>query len=159
MKLLYAPWRSAYATTGTRPECVFCTQLAHKSDTEHFILQRFTHCAVLLNIYPYNAGHLLVIPYSHSATLEQLTADERADIMHAASITTRILHIALSCDGINIGLNMGKASGGSIPEHLHLHVVPRWFGDTNFLVTTVDTKPLSVDLVGLYHKLKKAFHE
>lgn len=158
MKLLYAPWRSAYTITDkAQTDCVFCTQLVSTRDTEHFILQRFKHCAVMLNIYPYNAGHLLVIPYSHSATLEQLSPDERSNIMHAATVSTSILRTALSCDGINIGLNMGKASGGSIPQHLHLHAVPRWFGDTNFLVTTVDTKPLSVDLVTLYHTLKNAF--
>ena len=157
MKLLYAPWRSAYRVPTNTTGCVFCAQLTSNQDTTHCIIQRFEYCAVMLNIYPYNAGHVLVVPYNHVAELDQLSCQERSNLMHAATISTTVIRTALECEGINLGLNIGKASGGSIPEHIHMHIVPRWIGDTNFLVTVADTKPLSADLTQIYYTLKNAF--
>jgi ATP adenylyltransferase len=158
MRLLYAPWRNTYlGQEGTPKGCVFCNALAQEQDEKHFIIKRFTYCGVMLNIYPYNAGHILLVPYTHTSQLHNLSLEERSELMEALSISTLLLEKILSCNGINTGINMGKASGGSMPDHLHIHIVPRWWGDTNFLVALADTKHISFDLCALYTTLKEAF--
>ena len=162
MKQLYAPWRSNY-TLGISDKkngktCPFCVQAADTNDAEHFIIKRYKHCFVMLNLYPYNAGHLMVIPYQHTGQLPELPAQAQHEIIDVVSHAVTILQTTLKAEGLNIGFNFGgKAAGGSIPEHLHLHVVPRWLGDTNFLVTLADTKPISFDLQKMYEQLQKAF--
>ena len=111
----------------------------------------------MLNLYPYNAGHLLILPFEHTATLEALPKATRTEIMELTSLCTKILESELKCDGINVGINLGRAAGAGIPSHLHLHVLPRWNGDTNFLPTLADTKQVSFDLKKIYTLLKKAF--
>lgn len=159
MKHLYAPWRDKYIHKKTAAGlCIFCFQADAQQDADHFIIKRFAHCFVLLNLYPYNAGHLLVIPYEHHAMLEDLSAAARAEIMEVTTQCNVILKQALGANGINIGLNVGsQVAGGSIPEHLHMHVVPRWLGDTNFLVTIAETKPISFSLPAIYQKLRASF--
>lgn len=158
MKLLYAPWRSNYLTQESNSSgCSFCTQISEQQDEKNFILARFNYCTVFLNLYPYNSGHVLVVPYTHESNLNNLSTQERHELIDITSLTIKILQDTLNCDGTNMGLNIGKASGGSIPDHLHAHIVPRWLGDTNFVVTTTDTKVISFDLFITYKKLKKAF--
>ena len=165
MKRIYAPWRSKYAKdTGrtkqertTKNECVFCKQLAQKNDTKSFILKRLKHNVIMLNRFPYNAGHLLIIPLDHKASLDRLSKSARTELMELISNSARILKESLNADGINIGLNIGKAGGAGIPSHIHFHVLPRWQGDTNFLPTLADTKQVSFDLNEMYKRLKKAF--
>lgn len=161
MKQLYAPWRKNYINNGNKNnECVFCKQSKEQDDEKYFIIKRFTHCYSMLNIFPYNAGHILIIPYEHQPSLEQLSQETRSEIMEVTSASIPILKQVLGAEGINIGLNIGgKAAGGSIPEHLHLHVLPRWLGDTNFLVTLAETKQISLDLREIYQKLRNAFLE
>lgn len=162
---MYAPWRSNYTTSEVRTkkegikkdECVFCEQFAENKDAKHFILKRFAHNAVMLNKFPYNTGHLLIIPFAHKATLDQLSKAARTELMELIAKSSHIVRTALKADGVNIGLNIGKESGSSIPSHLHVHVLPRWKGDTNFLPTLADTKQISVDLHDTYKQLKKAF--
>lgn len=162
MKHLYAPWRKKYLT-GERNEteprvCAFCKSIAEQNDQKHYILQRYTHCFAMLNLYPYNAGHILVIPYAHQPTLEDLTPETRAEIIEVTTQSCTILKQILKAEGINIGLNIGgKVAGGSIPEHLHMHVLPRWAGDTNFLSTLAETKQISVNLPEIYAQLKDKF--
>lgn len=163
MKQLYAPWRSDY-TLGISDKkngkaCPFCVQGANSDqDKKNFIIKRYKHCFVMLNLYPYNAGHVMVIPFEHKADLSLLSQEARYEIIEVVSHTISILQTTIRAEGLNVGFNLGgKAAGGSIPEHLHLHVVPRWLGDTNFLVALTDTKPISVNLVEIYEKLKKAF--
>lgn len=156
MNHLYAPWRSAY-NNKKDGVCVFCKKSSDTCDAESFIIKRLTHCYVMLNLFPYNAGHLLIIPYAHQASLDELTPEARQEIMEVSSRSTTILREVLHAEGINIGLNIGgKAAGGSIPEHLHMHILPRWLGDTNFLVTLAETKQISVDMHGIYKKLVAA---
>lgn len=165
MDYLYAPWRSSYTESSERSkqddttsaECAFCTQLHSNNDQENYILKRFANCAVLFNRYPYNAAHLLIVPFDHIGHIEHLSAQTRAELMEVANISTKILTQAARPDGFNIGFNMGKAAGGSIPTHLHLHVLPRWLGDTNFLPTLSTTKVISFDLPKIYQDLKPRF--
>lgn len=165
MKKLYAPWRSSYTTSTARTknentkknECVFCSQIKEKKDAKHFILKRTKNSIVMLNLYPYNAGHLLVLPVSHTATLDKLSKEQRAELMELVSQTSSIVTKILGAEGVNVGLNLGKASGAGIPSHLHFHVLPRWIGDTNFLPTLSDTKQISFDLKKIYTQLKKGF--
>jgi ATP adenylyltransferase len=162
MKKLYAPWRTPYTKTiDSKKEgdaCVFCAQIKDTNDEHNFILARYKHCFVILNLYPYNAGHLLIIPYKHVAGLEQLSDEERSEIMNVTNKALVIVNKQLKCDGINIGMNLGKASGGSLLDHIHQHLVPRWYGDTNFLpVLTEEVKTISFDLKEIYKDLKPLF--
>ncbi len=165
MDRIYAPWRSAYTSktargkkpNATKDECIFCNIISEKKDPKNFILKRFKHNLVMLNRFPYNTGHLLVMPLSHTADLAKLSKAARAELMEILSQSSALLKKSLQAEGINIGLNQGKAAGAGIPSHLHFHVLPRWLGDTNFLPTLADTKQISFDLGKIYKQLKKAY--
>ena len=166
MKFLYAPWRNKYATSITEAKkettqesaCVFCTINKEKDhDREHFVLRRFNHHYIMFNRYPYNAGHLLVISYKHTGLLEELTQEARAELMELTTKSLSILKQQINADGFNVGLNLGKAGGAGIPSHLHVHVLPRFIGDTNFLPTIGETKQISFDLNKIYEQLKPEF--
>ena len=165
MKDLYAPWRSPYSGSidGTKKEehetseCVFCLHVQTKEDEQHFILKRYKYCYAVLNKYPYNAGHLMVIPFAHVKDLQSLDPAARHEIIDVTNACIEIVQKELKCHGINIGLNLGKASGAGIPTHIHMHVLPRWEGDTNFLPTLAHTKVISFDLNEMYQKLLPAF--
>ena len=161
MNKLYCPWRNKYIENRDKKEnknqCVFCDKIKTKKIDESYILYKTEHSIVILNLYPYNAGHLLVIPAKHCSDLSVLSKQSKQDVMETISISTEILQKTLSCEGINVGINLGKASGAGIPEHLHVHILPRWDGDTNFLPTLANTKQISFDLNDTYKKLKPAF--
>jgi ATP adenylyltransferase len=167
MKRLYAPWRNAYVTKAagssksdkftTANDCVFCSQLAQQDDEKYFILKRYKHCFVMMNFYPYNAGHLLILPYEHKANLYDLSQETRAELMETVNTALSISEKTLYNDGFNVGINLGGAGGGGIPSHLHIHTVPRWQGDTAFLEVLGATKLISNDLQKIYLNLKKAF--
>lgn len=165
MRILYAPWRSMYAARideGKQAHlpahsCDFCAQVKKSNDAEFFILRRFTHCFAILNKYPYNAGHLMILPFAHVASLAELPKEARTEIMQAITESISIVEKILKPEGVNMGLNIGKASGAGIPSHIHFHVLPRWAGDTNFLPTLVNTKVVSFDLREIYEKLKPEF--
>jgi ATP adenylyltransferase len=160
MNYLYAPWRTDYSSEN-KPDnnnaCPFCLTTP-ADDEKNLIIKRFEYWYLLLNKFPYNPGHLLLIPYQHKASLELLTEKERLESSEILAYTLTILKKALKNHGTNIGLNLGgKAAGGSVPEHLHWHIVPRFFGDTNFLTTLAETKIIAHDLLQMYYKLKEAF--
>jgi len=165
MKLLYAPWRQKYAgsadetksSTTSTDECIFCKHIQSSDDEQHGILKRFKHCVVMLNKFPYNAGHVLILPTEHKATLDKLSQEVRAELMEATSLSDKIITKALGAEGMNIGMNIGKAAGAGIPSHLHIHLLPRWQGDTNFMPTVGQTKVISFDMNDIYKKLKNAF--
>ena len=167
MDRLYAPWREKYATRidGEKREhishdaCVFCLQFEAGEDEKYFILRRFPNTFVMLNLYPYNGGHLLVLPYKHTDSLSQLSPAIRAEIMEVVNQSIIVLSEELEAQGFNVGLNLARAAGAGIPSHVHMHILPRWIGDTNFLVTLADTKQISVDLYALYTKLRPYFQE
>lgn len=167
MNYLYAPWRDKYVnkkadkknigdSTIEKP-CVFCTKLSENNDTQNFILKRFKHNAIILNLYPYNAGHLMVIPLEHKKRPLDLSPEARAEFMELTSKGIEILEQDLGANGINVGLNLGKAAGAGVPMHLHMHVIPRWEGDTNFMPIIAQTKPISLDLNLVYQDLKPLF--
>jgi ATP adenylyltransferase len=161
MEHLYAPWRDSYVTgTPSKRSCIFCVQSQAADDMSHYILSRHEYCFVMLNLYPYNAGHIMVIPYRHTAFLHKLKKAELHEIMEVVSGSTQVLKKTLKAEGFNIGVNIGgKVAGGSIADHLHVHVIPRWHGDTSFLTTAGGIKPISVDLPKLYEKLIVAFQK
>lgn len=167
MKKLYAPWRSQYTTRVTEPkdsgsseqDCVFCQQIKADDDEKHFILGRFGQIIVMLNLYPYNAGHILLLTHQHHAHLEDLNQNDRSELMELATHSGTILKNVLNAQGINIGLNIGKAAGAGMPSHLHLHILPRWIGDTNFLPLLADTKQISTDLHEIYALLRPHFQK
>lgn len=165
MDKLYAPWRNDYVTGTARNKdksklknaCVFCHQFEQNEDRKYFILKRYKGCAVMLNAYPYNAGHLLVLPLEHEGELENLDSDTRNELMELVNLSIKVLKKILKPQGFNVGLNIGSAGGGGIPSHLHFHVLPRWNGDTNYLSTIGDTKVICSDFYKIYNDLKKEF--
>ncbi|MFI5333335.1 MAG: HIT family protein [Candidatus Babeliales bacterium] len=162
MHYLYAPWRDDYAKLvrnnfdgGT--SCVFCTQFNENNDTKNWIIKRFKRTVIMLNKYPYNAGHILVLPHAHGGDIFALSPDIRAELMEAATMSMQALKKLLNPPAFNMGLNLGKESGGSVTDHLHMHVLPRFTGDTNFLPVCSNTKVISTDVDILYTKLKNLF--
>ncbi len=155
---LWTPWRMAYILSDKEhnrtPECVFCTTLAAGRDAQNYVLWRGTHCAIVLNLYPYNNGHLLVVPYAHLPSLEDLPAEVQAEMMTTVSKGLGLLRRALQPDGFNIGLNIGRAAGAGIAHHVHIHVVPRWDGDTNFMPVLAETRVIPEWLDDTYANLK-----
>lgn len=159
MEKLYAPWREQFIkkTKSKKTHCIFCEKSQEKNDKKNFIIKRYAHCFVIINLYPYNAGHVMVAPYRHCKDITELTQAERLDIMNAAALATSAIQIACNPEGFNIGFNLGAVAGAGIPGHIHLHIVPRWNGDTNFMPIIADTKHISLDLAVLYKELIKAF--
>lgn len=167
MKDLYAPWRQSYSCSddstkdedATGAQCVFCKQLQDNDDAKNFILKRYSHCFVVLNKYPYNAGHLMVLPLEHQKNLAAISSQARNEIMETINVCCTVLEKELKAQGVNIGLNLGKASGAGIPSHFHWHVLPRWHGDTNFLPALADIKVISFDLQETFTLLKQHFKD
>lgn len=163
MQYLYAPWRGIYTgSTYTKKDTTspFTHMFSASSDTEYFILTRLQHTAIVLNQYPYNPGHLMVIPYAQVAHLDDLTPVARYEMMEATTQSVRLLQDTIRNPGTNVGLNLGdKSSGGSILHHIHMHIIPRWHGDTSFLPIMAETKVLSEDLKTVYNTLLPVFRE
>jgi ATP adenylyltransferase len=134
--------------------CVFCAKVAEQRDEENLVLYRGKLAFVLLNLYPYNSGHAMVVPYLHSGDFAGLPADVSADVFALTQRTVHALQGEYNPDGFNIGLNLGQIAGGSISDHLHVHIVPRWGGDTNFMPVTADTKVLPETLDQTYRRLR-----
>lgn len=163
--LLYAPWRHDYINKNRedkdknkmKNDCVFCHQLTLNQDAKYLILKRLDNCFVMMNMYPYNVGHLMILPNAHEGDIRNISKKTRAEIFDITSVTTTVLENALKAKGFNIGINMGIAGGGGIPSHLHVHVLPRWIGDTNFCETIGNVKILSSDIQKIYKMLKDEF--
>lgn len=161
---MWSPWRSEYVSEASRrtpsDDASVFTQLVNEdNDAENLILWRGEHVFVIMNLYPYNNGHLLIVPYREVDSYRALTADEQAAIATTIDRCIDWLDDALSPEGINVGMNLGAAAGAGIPEHLHMHVVPRWDGDTNFMSTTAETRVLPEDLSTTYDKLRAVIEE
>ncbi len=155
---LYAPWRSIYQLRETTGCHFCCIGNEQKHDAREFVLKRYTYCYVMLNLYPYNKGHVLVIPYSHTANLYDLSVEEQTEIMNVVANTIKILEDAFHCQGINMGLNGGRSAGASIPDHLHFHIVPRFSGDTAFMEAIFDTRIISAHIPEVYQQLYPFFN-
>jgi ATP adenylyltransferase len=159
MERVFAPWRMAYINQLDDPGCVFCSKLAANDDRANLILYRGRDMFVIMNLYPYNSGHLLVLPYRHVAGLEDLTQSERAEMMEVILRCTRALTEAYKPQGFNIGFNLGKCAGAGVADHVHAHIVPRWTGDTNFMPALADTKVLPQSLDQTYEALRPHFRD
>jgi ATP adenylyltransferase len=157
MDQLFTPWRFDYVTgkKGDQP-CVFCglAEADASRDATTFIVHRAKHHFLVLNIYPYTPGHLLVVPFAHEARLSGLAADALTELAHLAARVERLLVEVYHAEGINFGLNVGRSAGAGIEEHLHLHVVPRWIGDTSFITVTGNTRVLPEQLEQTWRKLR-----
>ena len=163
MDRLWSPWRYDYikgegGQADTKPACVFCALLAEAGDDrDKFIVHRAAHNFVVLNIYPYISGHLMVVPYAHLADLDRVPKEATDELMDLAKRAQTALREIYRPQGFNLGMNLGKAAGAGVADHLHLHVMPRWTGDTNFMSTIAETRVLPEDLATTYDKLRKHF--
>jgi len=154
---LWTPWRLAYVTGAAKSaDCVFCAALAD-NDADALIVFRGATCFVILNLFPYNNGHLMVVPNRHIASLVEATTEELGELMVLARRSEIALREAFEPQGINMGLNLGKAAGAGVLDHLHLHAVPRWTGDTNFMTIVGETRVLPQELPVTADKLRPIF--
>lgn len=154
--ILYAPWRSEYITGEKIEGCVFCHISKHPEyDEKHHVLYRDESCFIVMNKYPYTPGHFMIIPHTHIDNLENLDKDIWLKMSGFAQKGVKLLKDVLKAEGVNIGMNLGVAGGAGIAEHIHLHLVPRWQRDTNFITAIGHTRVYSTDFEKLYHKLKK----
>lgn len=154
---LWAPWRIEYVRGPKGVGCVFCEALAAGADPEHLVLHRGESVFVILNRYPYTAGHLMVVPNRHVAGMEELGGQEAAELWELAVRARSALEKAFRPEGYNVGLNLGQAAGAGVKDHLHLHVVPRWVGDTNFMPVLGGVHVISQHLSEIYHSLAPLF--
>lgn len=156
MDQLWSPWRMAYILSGKTDGCVFCAKLAAGGDELEHVLLRGQSAYITLNRYPYNNGHLLVVPAAHVPSLEDLPAETLTEMMLLVNQGLAALRRAMQPDGFNIGVNLGKAAGAGIEPHVHIHVVPRWNGDTNFMSTISETRTIPETLDETYRRLRSA---
>jgi ATP adenylyltransferase len=160
MDHLWAPWRLAYVTSanGTDNTCIFCHTPAEQDlAREDLILIRGRRSHVILNLYPYNSGHLMVVPDRHVPNLATMTDEEQAEVMRFTRLAEMALTEAYKPQGINIGINLGRSAGAGVVDHLHVHLVPRWSGDTNFMTVVGDVRVLPEDLPTTAKKLRPIF--
>ena len=161
MKRLWAPWRMKFLNQdhGKPSGCVFCVLPAEKSDEKNLILHRSAHAFTIFNKYPYNPGHLMVIPFRHTANFAELSADELLDMQRQLQQSIVVLKKSMNPQGFNIGMNLGEAGGAGIRDHLHYHVVPRWNGDASFIAVTAETRVVPQYLTETYAALRPFFAE
>lgn len=159
MKTLWAPWRMAYITQRKLPGCLLCQKPKEKKDKKNYLLHRSDLSYVMLNAFPYNNGHLLISPYAHVETLEDLEESTILDMMRTTKKALRALRSVFSPDGFNMGINEGPVAGAGIPSHIHLHLVPRWRGDTNFMPIFSETRVMPQHLASSYARLLPYFTE
>lgn len=156
MDIQFAPWRMAYIKGEKATGCVFCKEEARDDD---LLLWEGTTCLVMLNRYPYNNGHLLVMPARHVASLEDLTGEERTELFDLLDRSVRVIREVLRPEGINVGINLGRAAGAGVENHLHIHVVPRWSGDTNSMTVVGGIRIIPDSLAGTRDELKPCFEK
>ncbi|OPY12681.1 MAG: AP-4-A phosphorylase [Syntrophus sp. PtaB.Bin001] len=156
MKSIYAPWRMAYIKGEKVEGCVFCMNSVRD---DKYVLFDGKTAFVMLNAYPYTNGHLMIIPFRHINSLDQLLPEERLEIFMLLDISVRVLKESMNPDGFNIGINLGRAAGAGIDDHIHIHVVPRWNGDTNFMSVVGDIRVIPDDILKSCEQLKSCFEK
>lgn len=157
MERVWSPWRMEYILSDKEGECIFCTKPQEGKDPENLILLRGQHCYVMMNRYPYNNGHLMVVPYAHVNTPIELSSDAMSELMLETNVCVEALTEVMHPDGFNIGMNLGSAAGAGIKDHIHVHIVPRWMGDTNFMPVIGSTHVIVESLHSTYEKLRPSF--
>jgi ATP adenylyltransferase len=159
MDYIWTPWRYQYmkeVTTGKQPECIFCDALARNNDAETLIVHRGAEAFVILNRFPYTSGHVMIVPYAHVADLHLCGAETLGEMMRLAQRVEKVLLENYKPDGMNLGMNLGRAAGAGVVGHLHLHALPRWMGDSNFMTVAGETRVLAEDLAITYDHFRKA---
>lgn len=161
MQRLWSPWRSKYIASGVDANaegCVFCSIAADPdADASNFVLHRGERAFVLLNLYPYITGHLMVVPYLHTSEFDSVAKEITDEMMDLAKRSQTALRDTYSPAGFNLGMNLGSAAGAGIADHIHIHVLPRWSGDTNFMTTVGESRVIPEALEVTYQKLKEKF--
>ena len=159
-KVLYAPWRDEYVRDKKIKDCVFCHISTHeKEDEELHVLYRDEHCFLVMNKFPYTPGHFMIIPHTHTDKLEDLDAEVWLHMSALAQKGVKLLKEGMNAEGVNIGMNLGISAGAGIAEHIHLHLVPRWQSDTNFITAIGETRVYSTDFEKIYIKIKELLKE
>ena len=157
-EILWAPWRIEYIENTTEStECIFCDKPKDKDDKKNLIVYRGKLGFVIMNRFPYNNGHLMVVPYQHTSEISSLSSEERIELFNLLEISVNVLRKVMKPQGFNIGMNLGSLAGAGIADHLHFHIVPRWGGDTNFMPVIAHTKVISEGLEQTWEKLKREF--
>jgi ATP adenylyltransferase len=158
MKVLWAPWRMGYILSDKTQGCIFCELPKQDRDRENLILYRSLHNFVIMNRFPYNNGHIMVVPYLHVSSLEGLSDEALLDFMKVTQHAMGSIKKAFMPEGFNMGINVGKIAGAGMEEHIHLHMVPRWAGDTSFMTVLDEVRVIPEHILSTYDKLFVAFH-
>jgi len=153
---LWAPWRMEYILDDRKEGCLFCRKSESDEDAKNFVLYRSDYSFALLNTFPYNSGHIMIAPYRHTAEMEGLSEDEIVDLTKVLQLCLRLLKRVMKPDGFNVGFNLGKSAGAGVVDHLHLHLVPRWEGDTNYMPVIGNTRVIPQSLKTVYDLLSVA---
>ncbi|MCK4653018.1 MAG: HIT domain-containing protein [Candidatus Cloacimonetes bacterium] len=156
-EILYSPWRLKYVLSEKDNKCILCITPSEENDKKHLILYRTTLSFVIMNTYPYNNGHLMVVPNNHVPALNNLSKQELYDLFETVQLCEKVINKVYSPDGTNIGLNLGKAAGAGVDEHLHVHIVPRWSGDVSFMTSTAGTRVIPESFDRAFKMLKEQF--
>jgi len=161
MDYLWTPWRYQYmaqTAQGNQPDCIFCDAVRRNNDEETLIVHRGKKAFVILNRFPYTSGHVMIVPFTHVAELNQCESGALQELMELTQKLEIVFRRDYKPDGMNLGMNLGRAAGAGVAGHLHLHMLPRWIGDSNFMTVTGETRVHPEDLRTTYERLKKAFN-
>jgi ATP adenylyltransferase len=158
MDHLWAPWRATYVSGKSDPNrCVFCEAATSSDDAAHLVVHRGRLSFIILNRFPYTSGHLMIAPFAHVSRLQQADEETVLEIMHLSRFAEGVIEQVYQPSGLNLGMNLGAAAGAGIQEHIHMHLLPRWKGDANFMTSIGDTRVISEALEDTYEKLKRGF--
>ena len=158
MKTLWAPWRLEYILSGKGKDCIFCTLPLENNDRENLILLRGEKVFVIMNKYPYNGGHLMVVPFFHTSSLNGLDEETLSELMTTVRYSINCLKKVMRPEGFNVGINIGQAAGAGIEEHIHMHIVPRWAGDASFMTPIAEVRVVPEHILATYDKLFPVFN-
>lgn len=158
MKMIWAPWRMEYILSEKEKYCIFCINPGQNRDRDNLILYRGQDAYVIMNKYPYNNGHVMVVPYFHTSSFDGLNDNVLLELAKLAKYCTHCLGSAFHPEGFNVGINIGEAAGAGIEEHIHIHIVPRWAGDSNFMAVTGETRVVPEHILETYDKLYPVFN-
>lgn len=160
MDYIWTPWRMKYILEHQDYDgCIFCLAAAEKDGEENLVFHRGDHCFMILNRYPYTSGHVMCVPYVHQSRLQNLTRQTRIEMIDFVSKAVEVLQSVYHPDGFNVGLNLGEMAGAGVADHLHMHIVPRWAGDTNFITVVGQARVLPETLSETYRKVKEAWDQ
>ncbi len=158
MDFLFTPWRYAYVTGADKArECLFCRVAGRQNDRENLVVHRAEHCFIMLNAFPYTSGHVMVVPYPHTDQLQKLPAAAAHELMDLTQKMEGVLRELYHPDGLNLGMNLGKAAGAGVAGHIHMHALPRWVADSNFMTVVGETRVLPESLEITYERIKARF--